>query len=106
MHDGMFVGSGACAEMWGGVNCQPTCRAHGAKVMTRADYIIVSPELHRMTCSYDVGPQGVYDVHSMVSMVFAVSRPVEVKTWIKPGRMVGFAEQSGRVKAEVEAAFA
>ena len=60
------------ASVWGGEDCEVTCRVSGGTNSTRKDYIFVNHHMWPMVTAYRVVPDADYLMHAVVPHKFQV----------------------------------
>eukprot|EP00969_Alexandrium_andersonii_P103921 4585344-Alexandrium_andersonii.AAC.1 len=68
--------------------------------------VFMTPDILRHVRSFDVGPQGVFDVHSVVTVGLPLGPECTVRTWNKPPALKSFKDPGADgLTVRVEAAF-
>eukprot|EP00969_Alexandrium_andersonii_P254534 11250449-Alexandrium_andersonii.AAC.1 len=84
MQEGALVDVGACAHLWGGVDMQPTCRAHNSKHDTRTDHVLVGACLVPNVRAFATGQFGIFDVHAPIEIKINADAPKPQRALLLP----------------------
>ena len=86
--EGIFHDLGAIADTWGGQPYAPTARGHGARACSRLDFVFANRALLPQVRAFEVGPEGIFDVHRHVKVTLDTGSIPSVRQLAQPRELL------------------